>query len=27
MVRYTLDGRYRIDNNLAENAVRPLALG
>ena len=27
LVRYTLDGRYRIDNNLAENAVRPLALG
>jgi hypothetical protein len=26
-VRYVLDGRYRIDNNLAENAVRPLALG
>ena len=27
LIRYTLDGRYRIDNNLAENAVRPLALG
>ncbi len=27
LVRYTLDGRYRMDNNLAENAVRPLALG
>jgi len=27
LVRYVLDGRYRIDNNLAENAVRPLALG
>lgn len=25
--RYVVDGRYRIDNNLAENAVRPLALG
>ncbi|MEI7502401.1 MAG: IS66 family transposase [Paludibacter sp.] len=27
LVRYVMDGRYRIDNNLAENAVRPLALG
>lgn len=27
LVRYVVDGRYRIDNNLAENAVRPLALG
>ena len=27
MARYVMDGRYRIDNNLAENAVRPLALG
>jgi transposase len=25
--RYVVDGRYRMDNNLAENAVRPLALG
>jgi hypothetical protein len=25
--RYVLDGRYNIDNNLAENGVRPLALG
>ena len=25
--RYHLDGRYRIDNNLAENAIRPIALG
>lgn len=25
--RYHLDGRYQIDNNLAENAIRPLALG
>ncbi len=27
LVRYVLDGRYRIDNNLAENGVRPLAVG
>ena len=25
--RYHLDGRYRIDNNLVENDIRPLALG
>lgn len=25
--RYHLDGRYKPDNNLAENAIRPLALG
>jgi transposase len=25
--RYTLDGRYRIDNNLVENSVRPVAVG
>jgi transposase len=25
--RYHLDGRYRIDNNLIENTIRPLALG
>ena len=25
--RYTMDGRYRIDNNLVENAVRPVAVG
>ena len=25
--RYHLDGRYRIDNNPVENAIRPLALG
>lgn len=25
--RYHMDGRYRIDNNLAENAIRPLVLG
>ncbi len=27
LCRYVIDGRYLIDNNLAENAVRPLALG
>ena len=27
LTRYHLDGRYRIDNNLAENAQRCLALG
>lgn len=25
--RYHLDGRYRMDNNLVENAIRPIALG
>jgi transposase len=25
--RYHLDGRYQIDNNLIENAIRPLAVG
>jgi transposase len=25
--RYHLDGRYLPDNNLAENAIRPLAIG
>lgn len=25
--RYVLDGRYKIDNNLIENAIRPLSLG
>lgn len=25
--RYHLDGRYRMDNNLIENTIRPLALG
>lgn len=25
--RYVLDGRYRLDNNLVENIIRPLALG
>lgn len=27
LARYVIDGRYRIDNNGAENGVRPLALG
>ena len=27
LTRYHLDGRYRIDNNLIENDVRPVALG
>jgi transposase len=27
LVRYIIDGRYKIDNNGAENGVRPLALG
>jgi transposase len=27
LVRYVMDGRYKIDNNGAENGVRPLALG
>lgn len=27
LTRYHLDGRYRIDNDLAENSIRPLALG
>ena len=27
LTRYHLDGRYRPDNNLVENAIRPLALG
>jgi hypothetical protein len=25
--RYHLDGRYKIDKNLIENAIRPLAIG
>lgn len=25
--RYHLDGRYQIDNNMVENAIRPLAIG
>ena len=27
LVRYVCDGRYQIDNNPIENAIRPLALG
>jgi transposase len=27
LTRYHLDGRMKIDNNLGENAVRPIALG
>lgn len=27
LVRYVIDGRYRIDNNGAKNGVRPLAVG
>jgi len=27
LVRYTLDGRLALDTNLAENAIRPFALG
>ena len=27
LTRYHLDGRYKIDNNLIENSVRPVALG
>ena len=27
LTRYTLDGRYQIDNNFIENSVRPLAIG
>jgi len=27
LVRYVIDGRYQIDNNGAENGIRPLALG
>ena len=27
LVRYTMDGRYKLDNNLIENSVRPVALG
>ena len=25
--RYVLDGRYNIDNNGVENAIRPIAVG
>jgi transposase len=27
LARYAIDGRYKIDNNGAENGIRPLALG
>ena len=27
LMRYTTDGRFRIDNNLIENTIRPVALG
>ena len=27
LVRYVSDGRYHIDNNVMENAIRPLAIG
>jgi transposase len=27
LTRYHLDGRYRMDNNLAENEIRPIAVG
>ena len=27
LVRYTSDGRYLMDNNLAENAIRPFVIG
>lgn len=27
LVRYTKDGRYLMDNNLAENAIRPFVIG
>jgi len=27
LVRYTHDGRYLMDNNLAENAIRPFVIG
>ena len=27
LIRYTQQGRYKIDNNLIENTIRPLALG
>jgi len=27
LVRYTQEGRFRIDNNLIENSIRPVALG
>jgi len=27
LMRYTTDGRLEIDNNLVENAIRPVAIG
>jgi len=27
LIRYTSDGRYLMDNNLAENAIRPFVIG
>lgn len=27
LCKYTQDGKYRIDNNLVENSIRPVALG
>jgi transposase/FtsZ-binding cell division protein ZapB len=27
LVRYVVNGKYQIDNNLVENAIRPVALG
>jgi hypothetical protein len=27
MKRYVEDGRFKIDNNLTENAIRPMAIG
>jgi len=27
LIRYTNDGRYLMDNNLAENAIRPFVIG
>ena len=27
LTRYTEDGRIEIDNNLVENAIRPIAIG
>ncbi|VAW97098.1 Mobile element protein [hydrothermal vent metagenome] len=27
LIRYVDDGCYRIDNNLAENAIRPFVVG
>lgn len=27
LIRYVIDGRFQIDNNLIENTIRPVALG